>query len=73
MSSILLTGIAELVTNDPVHDGSPVGLLTDAAVVVEAGRVSWVGRRQDAPATDDVRDLGGRAVVPGFVDSHSHL
>lgn len=73
MSSILLTGIAELVTNDPVHDGTPVGLLTDAAAVVEAGRVSWVGRRQDAPATDDVRDLGGRAVVPGFVDSHSHL
>jgi imidazolonepropionase len=73
MSSILLTGIAELATNDPVHDGSPVGLLTDAAVVVEAGRVSWVGRRTDAPATDDVRELGGRAVVPGFVDSHSHL
>ncbi len=73
MSSILLTGIAELVTNDPVHDGTPLGLLTDAAAVVEAGRVSWVGRRQDAPDTDDVRDLGGRAVVPGFVDSHSHL
>ena len=73
MSSILLPGIAELVTNDPVHDGTPLGLLTDAAAVVEAGRVSWVGRRQDAPDTDDVRDLGGRAVVPGFVDSHSHL
>ena len=73
MSSVLLTGIAELVTNDPVHDGTPSGVLTDAAVVVEAGRVSWVGRRPDAPTTDDVRDLGGRAVVPGFVDSHSHL
>ena len=72
-SSVLLTGIAELVTNDPVHDGTPSGVLADAAVVVEAGRVSWVGRRPDAPATDDVRDLGGRAVVPGFVDSHSHL
>ncbi|KQT92140.1 imidazolonepropionase [Marmoricola sp. Leaf446] len=73
MSAILLTGIAELVTNDPVHDGTPSGVLADAAVVVEGGRVAWVGRRQDAPATDDARDLGGRAVVPGFVDSHSHL
>ncbi|ROR92701.1 imidazolonepropionase [Nocardioides aurantiacus] len=73
MSSVLLSGIAELVTNDPVHDGTPSGVLADAAVVVEAGRVAWVGRRQDAPATDDARDLGGRAVVPGFVDSHSHL
>ena len=73
MSSVLLTGIAELVTNDPRHDGTPSGVLADAAVVVEAGRVSWVGRRHEAPAADDVRDLGGRAVVPGFVDSHSHL
>lgn len=73
MSSVLLTGIGELVTNDPVHDGTPLGVLTDAAVVVEAGRVRWVGPRAQAPPSDDARDLGGRAVVPGFVDSHSHL
>ncbi|SDS96526.1 imidazolonepropionase [Nocardioides scoriae] len=73
MSSVLLTGIGELVTNDPTHDGTPLGLLTDAAVVVEDHRVAWVGRRHEAPATDDARDLGGRAVLPGFVDSHSHL
>jgi imidazolonepropionase len=73
MTSLLLTGIAELVTNDPAHDGTPNGIVEDAAVVVESGRVSWVGRRREAPGADAVRDLGGRAVIPGFVDSHSHL
>ena len=73
MTSLLLTGIAELVTNDPTHDGTPLGLIEDAAVVVEARRVVWVGRRLEAPEADASRDLGGRAVLPGFVDSHSHL
>jgi imidazolonepropionase len=70
----LVTGIRELVTNDPaVGDGSPLGVLTDAAVVVEDGRIAWVGPATSAPAADNRRDLGGRAVVPGFVDSHAHL
>jgi imidazolonepropionase len=73
MSSLLLTGIGELVTNDPVHDGTPLGLVRDAAVVLEGRRVAWVGPRLDAPYADAARELGGRAVVPGFVDSHSHL
>ena len=73
MTSLLLTGIGELVTNDPVHDGTPQGLVEDAALIIEGGRVAWVGRRTDAPAADAARDLGGRAVIPGFVDSHSHL
>jgi imidazolonepropionase len=73
MSSLLLTGIGELVTNDPAHDGTPLGLVRDAAVVLEGRHVAWVGRRLEAPDGDEVRDLGGRAVIPGFVDSHSHL
>jgi len=73
VTSLLLTGIAELVTNDPVHDGTPHGILEDAAVVLDGHRIAWVGRRTDAPAADAARDLGGRAVIPGFVDSHSHL
>lgn len=72
MSSLLLTGIGELVTNDPERDG-PLGLLTDAAVVVEGERVAWVGPAAEAPAADTAVDAGGRAVLPGFVDSHSHL
>jgi imidazolonepropionase len=69
----LYTGIGELVTNDPRHDGTPLGLLHDAAVVVEQGTVAWVGSRSAAPAADERRDLGGRAVIPGFVDAHAHL
>ena len=72
MTSLLLTGIGELATNDPQRPG-PLGLLTDAAVVLEAGRVAWVGSAAEAPAADTAYDAGGRAVLPGFVDSHSHL
>jgi len=74
MSSLLVTGIAELVTCDPaLGDGSPLGILADAALVVEHGRVVWVGAATTAPMADAGIDLAGRAVVPGFVDSHAHL
>ena len=74
MSSTLITGITELVTNDPATgDGSPLGLIPEAAVVVTGDRITWVGPAAGAPAADHHRDLGGRSVVPGFVDSHSHL
>jgi imidazolonepropionase len=74
MSSLLVRHIGELVTNDPaLGDGSPLGLLTDASLVVEGGRVAWVGPAADAPVADAVQDVGGRAVIPGLVDSHSHL
>lgn len=66
--STVLTGIAELTTHDPER---PV--LSDAALVVEGSRVAWVGPTAEAPAADVRVDVGGRAVVPGFVDSHSHL
>ncbi len=72
MSSILVTGITELVTNDPVH-GGPLGVVPDAGVVVSGGRVAWTGPAAHAPAADAHQHLGGRAVIPGFVDSHSHL
>ncbi|MEV6425364.1 imidazolonepropionase [Streptomyces sp. NPDC051662] len=69
-----LTNIASLVTNDPsLGDGSPIGLIQDAAVVIDGDHVVWVGESSKAPATDNAVDAGGRAVIPGFVDSHSHL
>ncbi|MFF5786451.1 imidazolonepropionase [Streptomyces sp. NPDC012693] len=69
-----IVNIASLVTNDPsLGDGTPLGLIQDAAVVIEGDRVVWVGESSKAPATDNRIDAGGRAVVPGFVDSHSHL
>ena len=70
--TVLLTGIGELVTNDPAADDL-LGLVEDAALVVDGRQVAWVGRAADAPAADELVDLGGRAVLPGFVDSHSHL
>ncbi|MFI9730292.1 imidazolonepropionase [Streptomyces sp. NPDC052092] len=74
MSATVITNIATLVTNDPsLRDPDPLGLLRDAAVVIEDGRVVWTGASGQAPATDDRVDAGGRAVLPGFVDSHSHL
>jgi imidazolonepropionase len=72
MTSTAITNIGELVTNDPAADDL-LGAIADAAIVVEGTKVVWVGLAADAPAADEVVDAGGRAVLPGFVDSHSHL
>lgn len=63
----LFTGISELRTV------SEAGTLREAALVAEDGAVAWIGPAGDAPACDDAVDLGGRAVLPGWVDSHSHM
>lgn len=68
MTSVVVTGIGELTTWD--HD-RPVR--ERAAVVLEDGVVAWVGDDESAPAADEHVDACGDAVVPGFVDSHSHL
>ena len=68
VSSVVVTGIGELTTHDP-----DLGTLHGAAVVAEAGAITWVGSAAHAPAADRRIDVGGRAVVPGFVDSHTHL
>ncbi|MET8575982.1 imidazolonepropionase [Streptomyces sp. NPDC005012] len=72
-TSTLITGIGSLVTNDPALGKGPLGLLTDAALLVEGSDVAWAGPAAGAPAADERVDVGGRAVIPGFVDSHSHL
>jgi imidazolonepropionase len=72
MTSTVITHIGELVTNDPDADDL-LGIIEDAALVVEGATVAWVGLAVDAPAADEQVDAGGRAVIPGFVDSHSHL
>ncbi|HWU20282.1 MAG TPA: imidazolonepropionase, partial [Nocardioides sp.] len=72
MTSTLITGIGELVTNDPAADDL-LGIRHDAAVVLDDDRIAWVGAAMDAPAADVAVDAGGRAAIPGFVDSHSHL
>ncbi|WP_457949200.1 imidazolonepropionase [Pseudarthrobacter sp. alpha12b] len=66
--STLITNIAELMTQDLEHR-----VLKDAAMVIEGERIAWIGAAADAPASDDVVDAGGRAMLPGWVDSHTHL
>ncbi|AZM61847.1 MULTISPECIES: imidazolonepropionase [unclassified Streptomyces] len=74
MSSTVISNIATLVTNDPsLGDASPLGPVHDAAVVIEGDRIVWTGASSKAPATDNRVDAEGGAVLPGFVDSHSHL
>jgi imidazolonepropionase len=74
VTATLLTNIGELVTCDEtLGDGSSLGILRDAALIFIGDQVVWVGAAADAPACDEVVDAGGRSVVPGFVDSHTHL
>lgn len=74
MATRLVTNIGELTTNDPtLGDQSRLGRLVDAAMVVDEEQVLWVGQRDAAPHADEVFDARGAAVIPGFVDSHTHL
>lgn len=66
--STLITNIAELMTQDPDHR-----VRKNAAVVIEGERIAWLGQAADAPAADESVDAGGRALLPGWVDSHTHL
>jgi imidazolonepropionase len=80
--SVLITNIAELTTNRQERDATPhspaagrdgFAAIAGAALVIEQGRVAWTGPASRAPAADEIVDAGGRAVLPGFVDSHAHL
>jgi imidazolonepropionase len=77
--SLLINGIGELVTNaQGAADAADAGpglfaLINDAALVIEGDRIVWTGPSSRAPVADDVMDAAGRAVLPGFVDSHAHL
>lgn len=73
MSTTLLDGIGLLVTNAPELGEGPLGIVRDAAVVIDGERVTWVGPMSQAPEVDRCLNVDGRAVIPGFVDSHAHL
>lgn len=66
--STLVTGIGELTTNEDAH-----GKLHDAAIVIVGDRVEWVGPAGQVGPADERVDVDGRAVLPGWVDSHTHL
>jgi imidazolonepropionase len=72
MSSTAIIGIGELVACDGTGpDG--LGIRSNAALVIENDMIAWIGTVADTPSADSVIDIGGRAIIPGFVDSHSHL
>jgi imidazolonepropionase len=75
MANLLVTDIGCLITNEASIDGTPLGIINDAAFAVTDGRVSWVGARSGVNASDyqNVISANGKAVIPGFVDSHNHL
>ncbi|MFC5930542.1 imidazolonepropionase [Cryobacterium melibiosiphilum] len=64
----LITDIGELTTQ---ADGEP--RRADRAMLVQGGRIRWIGDATHAPAADTRVSVGGRAVLPGWVDSHTHL
>jgi len=71
--SLAITNIGSLVTNDPNLGIGILGELEKASLVIENGKVAWVGNSGSAPATDQVIDAQGMGVIPGFVDSHAHM
>ena len=81
MSHTLFTNIGQLVTaTGPAGAGEQsLGIVTDAAVEVVGDRVTRVGRMSDPWVAEvtasgaSVVSMSGRAVIPGFVDSHTHL
>ena len=71
--SIAITNIDSLVTNDQSLRSGILGELQNAALVIENDKIAWVGVTSEVPATDQQIDVAGKAVIPGFVDSHAHL
>lgn len=74
MTSTLVANIGQLVTNSPeLGDGTQLGVLANAALVIDGGRIVQVCSTAEAPECDELIDAAGRCVIPGFVDSHTHM
>jgi imidazolonepropionase len=62
---------ARIVTCDP-HRAGALGVIEDGTVVVEEGRIAYVGARADAPVGVPLFEMGDRAITPGLIDAHTH-
>ena len=72
----VLTGISSLVTCAAPDGQGEIGAIADAALVWREGRVSWAGPADRIPGSyggEPGFDAGGRLVVPGLIDCHTHL
>ena len=75
-----MAGPRKLLTNlklaSMVPGAEPYGLVEDAAVAVEAGRIAWAGKRADLPSHYGgwpAETMDGRLVTPGLIDCHTHI
>ena len=73
MSSVAITDIGSLVTNDSDLGDGALGIRTNAAIVIVDGKIAWIGDSQSVGVTDNRISVAGKTVIPGFVDSHAHL
>ena len=73
MSSVAITDIGSLVTNDSDLGDGALGIRSNAAIVVVDGKIAWVGDSKSVDVTDNRISVAGKTVIPGFVDSHAHL
>ena len=71
--SIAITNIGSLVTNDQSLGSGILGEIQNAALVIENNKIAWVGQASQIPDAEQQIDVQGKAVIPGFVDSHAHL
>ena len=70
--STVIHNIGALYTCDPEFGDGPCGIIRNAWVVVDDGKVAAMGNGAP-PAADRATDVSGMCVLPGFVDSHSHI
>ncbi|MDO8526228.1 MAG: imidazolonepropionase [Deltaproteobacteria bacterium] len=63
---MLLTNISRLVTIES-------GVIEDAALEMDEGKILWFGESSDAPRNREKFDCGGAVVTPGLIDCHTHL
>ncbi|MDV3253728.1 amidohydrolase [Devosia sp. BK] len=61
-----------LLSNLFLCDGTPNGFIADAAILIEGKTIVWTGPASEAPVAAAVRDLAGRVVIPGLINTHAH-
>ena len=65
----LIKNIGKLISIDPL-----IGDIESSGIIIENGLISWVGEMKDVPSDSYKEiDAGGRLVLPGLVDCHTHL
>ena len=73
---LVVTGISTLVTNDKSLERGKLGIINNAALVVgDDNKIAWTGEAINLPREFNsvAINVGNRAIIPGFVDSHTHL